>query len=101
MVNLYPQHATNPKGMIFKQALFDENIKQIGIVCKKYNIKDVWCAWGNVIDIFGKKSFLHDSCENIKTLLKKQNVTFYHYGKLTKSGNPRHPLYVAYGLQFQ
>ena len=34
-------------------------------------------------------------------MLKKQNVTFYHYDTLTKYGNPRHPLYVAYGLKFQ
>ena len=101
MVNLYPQRSTDPQGMIFNQGLFDENIKQIESICKKYNIQKAWCAWGDLIDTFGKKSFLHDSWDKIKTLLKKQNVTLYHYDTLTKDGNPRHPLYVAYGLKFQ
>lgn len=100
MVNLYPQRSTEPQKMTFSQELIDENIKQIETVCKKFNIKNVWCAWGDLIDIFGKKSFLHDSWEKIKTLLEKFEVTFYHYDKLTNNNNPRHPLFVASNLKF-
>lgn len=100
MVNLYPQRSTDPNGMIYNPQLVDENLKQIESVCKKYNIKDVWCAWGDLIDTFGKNSFLHESWKNIETLLKKLNVNFYHYDTLTKNQNPRHPLYVPYGRGF-
>ena len=100
MVNLYPQRSTNPKEMTFYPQLIKNNIAQIESVCKKYNIEKVWCAWGNAIDTFGKKSFLHDSWKEIKTLLKKMNVKFYCYDTLTKEGNPRHPLYVSYGKEF-
>ena len=101
MVNLYPQRSTNPTGMKEDSELVAENLWQIESICAKYNIKEVWCAWGNVIDVFGKDSFLHNSWEKIKTLLKNKNVTFYYYDTLTKDKNPRHPLYVAYGRQLQ
>lgn len=101
MVNLYPQRSTKPQDIVFNQELFDENLEEIKAVCEKYKIKDVWCAWGDLINTFGKDSFLHDSLREIKTSLKKQNVTFYHYDTLTNADNPRHPLYVPYGLSFE
>ena len=100
MINLYPQRSTKPKGMKKDSTLIKNSFQQIEDVCKKYNIKNVWCAWGDSIDIFGKNSFLHDSWKKIKTLLKKFNVKFYYYDTLTKKGNPRHPSRIAYGLDF-
>lgn len=100
MVNLYPQRSTDPNGMIFYPQLVKNNIEQIKAVCEKFMIKKVWCAWGDLIDIFGKQSFLHDSCKEIKTLLKNLNVTLYYYDTLTKKGNPRHPSRVPYCRKF-
>ena len=100
MVNLYPQRATKPAGMKEDSDLIEKNIAQIKAICEKYDIKNAWCAWGNVIDIFGKDSFLHKSWGKIKTLLEDNNITAWHYDKLTNAGNPRHPLYVANGREF-
>lgn len=96
MVNLYPQRNPNPekmvpKGMTPNQQLVTENLEQIKSICENYKIENVWCAWGNAIDTFGKDSFLHKSRDEIKELLKKRGVTFYHYKDMTNAGNPRHP----------
>lgn len=96
MVNLYPQRATNPHDMDSNGSpqLLAENLAQINSVCQKFQIKNVWCAWGNLIDIRGKNSFLHKSWNDIKNLLKGFGVKFYRCGELTTKGNPRHPLYL-------
>lgn len=106
MVNLYPKRDSKPEQMIPKgkshdQQLITENLEQIKSICENYKIENVWCAWGDAIDTFGKNSFLHDSWEKIKIYLKTLKVTFYHYGTLTGKKNPRHPSRVAYNLKFQ
>lgn len=105
MVNLYPQRNSKPEkmipeGMTPNQQFITENLEQIKSICEKYKIKDVWCAWGNAIDTFGKDSFLHDSWNNIENWLRGFGATFYHYGTLTGKKNPRHPSRVAYNLKF-
>lgn len=98
MVNLHPQRATNPKNMTpLPDEFSSNNFEVIRYTIEKLNINDVWYAWGNLIDIFGKQSFLHDSYEKIDKLLKKMNIHRYHYSTLTKNGNFRHPLYVPLG----
>ena len=100
MVNLYPQRSTDPKGMVYNQQLVTENLEQIKSICEKYKIKDVWCAWGDLIDAPDKKIFLHDSWNNIENWLRGFGATFYHYGTLTGKKNPRHPSRVGYNLKF-
>ena len=99
MVNIYPQRATNPKNMTYIPEIIENNLEVIRFICQAFNIKDVWCVWGNLIDNFSqKKSFLKDSQEKVKDQLKKMKC--YHYSTLTKKGNPPHPLYVPYGDKF-
>ena len=94
MVNLHPQRATDPQDITpLTDTIMKNNIEVIRYTIEKLDIKYVWYAWGNLIDIFGKKSFLHDSQKQIDDLLKEKNVQRYHYYKLTKKGNYRHPLY--------
>ena len=101
MVNLHPQRATKPKNMTpLSDTIMENNIKVISYTIEKLKIKDAWYAWGNLIDIFGKESFLHDSQKQIDDLLNELGVQRYHYSTLTKKGNYRHPLYVPYGNKF-
>ncbi len=48
MTNLYPERATDAKNMDeFDRRLAEENAEQIVALCNKYNIKEVWGAWGD------------------------------------------------------
>lgn len=62
-------------------------------VIKFFTIDSVWCAWGNMIN---NASFLDEALNKIYHILAHK-VHWYHYGELTKLGNPRHPLYVKSG----
>ena len=97
MVNIHPQRATDPKTMTpLPENIAENNLEVICFICQTFNIKVALFAWGNLIDIFGKPSFLHDSRQKIEDSLKKMGVQCYHYSNLTKKGNPRHLLYVPY-----
>ena len=111
MVNIHPQRATNPKDMKpLSDIIMENNLEVIRFICQAFDVKDALFAWGNLIDIFGKKtddepSFLHVSRQKIEDLLKKDDslknmgIQSYHYSTLTKKGNPRHLLYAPYGKQ--
>ena len=98
MVNIHPQRATNPKNMKpLSNIIMENNLEVISFICQAFDVKDALFAWGNLIDIFGKSSFLHTSQNQIEDLLKEMRVQCYHYSNLTKKGNPRHLLYAPYG----
>lgn len=97
MVNIHPQRATNPKDMKpLSEDIAKNNLEVIRFICQAFDVKDALFAWGNLIDIFGKSSFLHTSQNQIEDLLKEMRVQCYHYSNLTKKGNPRHLLYAPY-----
>ena len=102
MVNIYPQRATNPKNMTYIPEIIENNLEIIPFICEKFKIKDVWCAWGNLIDEAKKdmKAILKNNKNQIDDLLTKKGLQRYHYSTLTEKGNPRHPLYVPYGDKF-
>ncbi len=90
MTNLYPERATDAKNMDeFDRLLAEENAEQIVALCNKYNIKEVWGAWGDP-----PHDNLIKSKEILLTRLKTEKIKIFHFGGLTKSGNPRHPLYL-------
>lgn len=90
MTNLYPERATDAKNMDeFDQSRAEKNAKQIIALCNQYRIKEVWGAWGNPThdNLIKAKDIL------LKRLIKKK-INIFHFGELTKLGNPRHPLYL-------
>ena len=93
MMNLYPQRTPNPYKLKRVSALMENNIVVLGNVIKFFTINSVWCAWGNMIN---NASFLNEALNEIYHILAHK-VHWYHYGELTKLGNPRHPLYVKSG----
>ena len=88
VANIYPERATNSRELSnFNPTRSRENIKAILDFLCKNNIKEVWGAWGNLN---------HPSLKEGKRLLlssfKKHGIEVYSFAKLTKRGEPVHPL---------
>lgn len=99
MINLHPQRTSNPEEIKEKAVWGENNPRVIEAVMREFRVYAVWCAWGNMIDIPGKQ-FLYDALAKIYDVLGEY-VKWYSYGKLTKDGNPRHPLYMPITHDFQ
>lgn len=97
MVNLYPLREKDPKKLPDKadEILVDNNLKVISAIEKNYIIGKVWAAWGNIIDT---QFYLGDNLYDIHKAIT--DVEWYYRGKLTKKGNPRHPLYLKLEEEF-
>ncbi|SCY69936.1 hypothetical protein SAMN02910292_02563 [Lachnospiraceae bacterium XBB2008] len=99
MVNLYPLRATDPKELPKKanKKLIEKNIKVLQAVVKAYRIARIWAAWGDIIDT---RFYLGDALYDIQQELVG-DFEWYHRGSRTKAGNPRHPLYMKSGEEFE
>lgn len=97
MVNLYPLRETDPDKLPDKadKKLVDNNLKVIAAIEKNYAIGMVWAAWGNIID---SQFYLGDNLYDIQEAIT--DAEWYYRGKLTKAGNPRHPLYLKLEEKF-
>ena len=91
MLNIYPQRATNPDDLhtTADEQIVKQNIETISQILDAYQDCDILFAYGNLIS---KRSFLRPCLEQISKLLKLKNKTIKVI-KLTKEGNPVHPLY--------
>lgn len=99
MMNLYPQRATDIK-LIDEQVQMDkheQNINWFRYIIESYSDKhgsgiDIWCAWGNLIKVRG---YLRDTClKDIGNLISNYGCRTYSIGRVSKEGNPHHPLYI-------
>lgn len=98
MVNLYPQRATDPNDVDIcpDEALVNRNILEIKSILSEYDIREIWAAWGNLIDM---RKYYIDCLKGIYSIASSYKwVTF---GGVTKSGNPRHPLYLKTSAEKQ
>lgn len=94
MLNIYPQRSTDPDGIhdIKDDSIHKENLKEIKKILRKYKIKDVWVAWGTIIN---KREYLLDCLEDIKKVLSRRNINLISFGNKSKDGgHPHHPLYL-------
>lgn len=93
MINVYPQRATDPDDMERKCNGFlqQQNLSAFKNLLQRSQSKDVWCAWGNVID---KRSFLKSCVSDILQTGNKFGANWLQAEKTCKSGNPHHPLYL-------
>lgn len=90
VVNLYAERATDVKDLQkFNNELHQQNLEQIKLLITSYGIKDAWGAWGDL-----KHINLARSHPDILKLLQDNDVELFHFSNPTKSGNPRHPLYL-------
>jgi hypothetical protein len=95
MLNIYPLRATDPNELpkIPDEGIFDRNME---VIYQMVNYESaVWAAWG---DLIHKRSWLNDYKDDILDNLQRcrKNIHWVKMGELTKSGNPRHPLYLKY-----
>ena len=98
MVNLYPQIASHPKELPQQadKKLLKRNLNVLKQLQTDYPITDIWAAWGDAIDC---RYYLGEALIDIEETLDGDYMWLYR-GKLTKKGNPRHPLYMKEGETF-
>lgn len=87
VLNLYPERATNAKN-ITDTSKCERNVQTIQGFLLENGVKEVWGAWGNTRNIHA----LEEGKKQLLQMLHKIGVKCFYYGKLTKAGNPRHPL---------
>ena len=92
MLNVYPQRATNPDDMHIErnELLVQTNMLHIRQISQKYSDCDVLLAYGNLIT---KRKYLKPCLAEILSLLNGEYGRSLKIIKLTKGGNPVHPLY--------
>ena len=93
MLNVYPQRSTDPKLMEkdVNEFLLGENIKAFEYTLTLSPSKDVWCAWGNVIE---NREYMKKGVRLEIEAGKKLGANWLCAGEVLKSGNPHHPLYL-------
>lgn len=92
MLNIYPQRATDPNDMHLErdESLVQANLLHIKEVSQKFSDCDVLLAYGNLIT---KRKYLKNCLNEILFLLNREQGRRIKVIKLTKNGNPVHPLY--------
>lgn len=93
ILNLYPLRSTDPYALphsidlsIHKQNL--NSIQQIFEATEKIHI---CAAWGNLIEL---RPYLIECLIDIHRIASAFESSWYSFGKITKKGHPRHPLYL-------
>ena len=91
MLNIYPQRATNPDDLhkIADEQIIKRNLEIISHNLDTFKESDILFAYGNLIS---KRKYLKGCLNQITELLKAKDKKIYII-KLTKAGNPVHPLY--------
>lgn len=92
MINLYPQRATNPNNMddTLNDSICKQNLSVIKSIINKYEISEIWAAWGTLIT---KRPYLKKCLSNIYSITADYDwITF---GPSSKAGHPHHPLYLS------
>ena len=92
MLNVYPQRATNPSDLHIEcdEDLVQSNLLHIRNISKNYSDSDVLLTYGNLIS---KRKYLKNCLEEILSLLNDGCRRSIKIIKLTRNGNPVHPLY--------
>ncbi len=97
MFNVYAQRATDPKDMDreLNKKLHDENMAAFRYVLKTAleggNDPTVWAAWGNIINM---RKYLPVCLSDMIEIGKEYGAKWVSCGKISKAGNPHHPLYL-------
>ena len=92
MLNIYPQRATNPDSIHLQcdENLTAQNMLHIKSIVEKYTDSDVLLAYGNLIT---KRKYLKKCLDEILNELVTKRDKKLKVIKITKKGNPVHPLY--------
>ena len=96
MMNLHPQRTPHPEEMEDNPIWSENNPMVVKAVMRAFHIHAVWCAWGNMIDMTGKR-FLYSALAKILRCSWRlcQVVQLRQLDQGRQS--PPSALYVAYG----
>ncbi len=99
MLNVYPQISTDPKGLdrAARADLKAENEQSIARVLGE-RPRTLLAAWGGLID---SRAYLPLLLHDIVKLSAEVGCDWMSLGQPTRSGHPRHPLYVRGDTAFQ
>lgn len=92
MLNVYPQIATDPKGLdrAYRPDFKTENERHIAKLIDGRPLT-LLAAWGGLVE---SRTYLLPLLSDICTLTSAAGCTWVSLGDPTKHGHPRHPLYV-------
>ena len=93
MFNVYPVRSTIFENLSKEENHYytEKNIREIIKIVKSLpKPVNIWLAYGNLID---KRSYMREGFNRLKKELDKYNCIYWTCG-ITKSGNPKHPLYL-------
>jgi hypothetical protein len=93
ILNLYPLRSTDPYALpkSIDRDIHEQNIDYIRQLFEIYGNPSIWAAWGNLIDL---RFYLRECLTDICSLASEFDCTWFSFGKTTKKGHPRHPLYL-------
>ncbi len=100
VINLYPVRATVIEDLPSEPAheAHRRNLEAIEAFVGGLQRPCLWAAWSERIQA---RAYLQSARDEIIGRLKPYSVDWLRYGPLTKSGHPRHPSRVPYGLAFE
>ena len=99
MLNIYAQRATSP-GDIHKDMnseLHEQNLRAIRQITGQVSSFDICAGWGVEIN---RRSYMMRCLRDMAEILGTER-RWWHLGKLTKEGHPRHPLYLRSDSSWQ
>lgn len=98
MLNLYPVRSTVIRHLPIQADMdaFDQNIAQISRVVAAEPSPVIWAAWGSNIE---SREYFSRACLALLESLRPYDVSWRHFGPLTKIGHPRHPSRAAYSWE--
>lgn len=96
IINLYPLRNKDPKEMPEQadEDLSRNNVAVIKEILDRFDFWRIWAAWGDAIDT---RDYYVEELNKIVGLSSQE---WYHKGKMTRRGNPRHPLYLPDDAEF-
>jgi hypothetical protein len=100
VANLYPVRSTVIEELPEKPSreAYRQNFDVIESLVARLENPCVWAAWSQGVLV---RDYLQQARDDLILRLAKHPVTWLRYGPLTKSGHPRHPSRVPYGLAFE
>ena len=100
VVNLYPVRATVIENLPVEpdREAYGRNLDTIETMFRGLPEPHLWAAWSEGIRT---RTYLQQARQDLVGRLMNLPVTWLRYGPLTKSGHPRHPSRVPYGLAFE
>ncbi|MCB0736747.1 MAG: DUF1643 domain-containing protein [Bacteroidetes bacterium] len=100
MLNICAKRETFPNNLPkhLNQSLHQKNLNTIKTVLAKHAVKEIWAAWGNIIEV---RPYLKQALNDIfQMTYTSTECNWIQLGELTKGGHPRHPSRAGYELSF-